>query len=311
VHLVLENDDNHARHLCPRPGVGACYDAQWNDDIHHALHVLLTGEGDGYYADYADDPIAHLGRCLAEGFAYQGERSPYRAGRERGEPSGALPATAFVSFLQNHDQIGNRAFGERLTVLARPAPLAAAVAVMLLAPAPPLIFMGEEWGTTRPFLFFCDFEPGLAPQVTAGRRREFAGLPHFRDEAARARIPDPAAAATFAASKLDWSECEEVPGQDYLARYRELLALRRAEIMPRLAGMRGGGRWRRFQRHGLAADWQLGDGSELHLVCNLSDVPLADIALPRGRLLYATHPSSGAGASPPWSVTWLLEVFDG
>ncbi|MBL8541728.1 MAG: malto-oligosyltrehalose trehalohydrolase, partial [Betaproteobacteria bacterium] len=182
VHLVLENDDNAARYLCRGGERDGCYDAQWNDDIHHALHVLLTGESEGYYADYADDPLAHLGRCLAEGFAYQGERSPYREGQPRGEPSAGLPATAFVSFLQNHDQIGNRAFGERLAALAAPERLAAAVAVVLLAPSPPLLFMGEEWGSTQPFLFFCDFEPTLAPQVTAGRRREFERFPRFRDE---------------------------------------------------------------------------------------------------------------------------------
>lgn len=309
VHLVLENDDNRARHLCAQKAAGACYDAQWNDDIHHALHVLLTGDDEGYYADYADDALAHLGRCLAEGFAYQGERSRYRGGRQRGEPSTGLPATAFVSFLQNHDQIGNRAFGERLTVLARPEPLAAALAVLLLAPAPPLLFMGEEWGTRQPFLFFCDFEPGLAPKVTAGRRAEFARFPRFRDEAARTLIPDPSAPATFAASRLDWGECER--GAACLARYRQLLALRRTEIIPRLAGIREGGNSRRFQRHGLAVDWQLGDGTLLHLVCNLSDRALADVVPPRGRLIYATHPSSDSGACPPWSVAWWLETPDG
>jgi malto-oligosyltrehalose trehalohydrolase len=311
VHLVLENDDNRTRYLCPQAAGGACYEAQWNDDIHHALHVLLTGERDGYYADYADDPTAHLGRCLAEGFAYQGERSLYRDDRCRGEPSGALPATSFVSFLQNHDQIGNRAFGERLTVLARPAPLAAALAVVLLAPAPPLLFMGEEWGTTQPFLFFCNFEPSLAPAVTAGRRKEFAQFPRFRDQAARERIPDPSVPETFAASKLDWGECARGPGAECLARYRRLLALRRTEIVPRLAGMSTGGYYRRFQRHGLAVDWPLGDGTMLHLVCNLSDVELEAVVLPRGRMIYATHPSSGGGAFPPWSVAWLLEAPDG
>ncbi|HQR53496.1 MAG TPA: malto-oligosyltrehalose trehalohydrolase [Burkholderiales bacterium] len=309
VHLVLENDDNAARYLCRGGERDGCYDAQWNDDIHHALHVLLTGESEGYYADYADDPLAHLGRCLAEGFAYQGERSPYRDGQPRGEASASLPATAFVSFLQNHDQIGNRAFGERLAALAAPERLAAAVAVVLLAPSPPLLFMGEEWGSTQPFLFFCDFEPTLAPQVTAGRRREFERFPRFRDEAARERIPDPAAAATFASSKLDWEDCQRAPGTQWLALYRQLLALRRAEIVPRLPGMHAGGRWQRLQQHGLAVDWQLGDGSRLHLVCNLSDLPLANVALPRGRLLHATHSSSAADI-PPWSAAWLLEAPD-
>ncbi|MGA8053819.1 MAG: malto-oligosyltrehalose trehalohydrolase [Burkholderiales bacterium] len=309
VHLVLENDDNHARHLCPEPGSGACYDAQWNDDVHHAFHVLLTREDDGYYADYAEQPLAHLGRCLAEGFAYQGERSRYRDGRRRGEPSAHLRATAFVSFLQNHDQVGNRAFGERLTVLARPEPLAAALAILLLAPAPPLLFMGEEWGTEKPFLFFCDFEPGLAPHVTAGRRAEFARLARFRDEAVRNLIPDPSSPETFAAAKLDWRECEHGPGAECLARYRRLLALRRTEIVPHLAGMGGSGRYRLFQGHGLAVDWTLGDDTKLHLVCNLSDVRLANVVLPSGRTLYANETSPGSLL--PWSVAWLLEDRDG
>ena len=314
VHLVLENDDNHARHLSLQPAGGG-YDAQWNDDVHHAFHVLLTGEDDGYYADYAERPLAHLGRCLAEGFAYQGEPSRYRDGRRRGEPSAHLRATAFVSFLQNHDQVGNRAFGERLTVLARPEPLAAALAILLLAPAPPLLFMGEEWGTETPFLFFCDFEPALAPQVTAGRRAEFARLARFRDEAARNRIPDPSSPATFEAATLDWRECEQERGAQFLARYRRLLELRRTEIVPRLAGMSGSGQHRVFQRHGLAVDWTLGDGSRLHLVCNLGDTALSGVVLPRGRTIHA-HPASlrdrpDDGALPPWSVLWLLETRHG
>jgi len=315
VHLVLENDDNHARYLCPQPARGACYEAQWNDDIHHAFHVLLTGEDDGYYGDYADDPLTHLGRCLAEGFAYQGEPSRYREGRRRGEASAALPATAFVSFLQNHDQVGNRAFGERLTVLARPEALSAVVAVILLAPPPPLLFMGEEWDATTPFLFFCDFEPGLAPLVTAGRRAEFARLARFRDEASRALIPDPASPLTFESAKLDWSQCEHARGKDALARHRRLLELRRTEIMPRLAGMAEGGRSRVLEGRGLAVDWRLGDGSRLRLVCNMTDADLSGPRVPAGRVIYASHASLGNGLGtdslPPWSVVWTLELLHG
>ncbi len=143
IHLVLENDDNAARFLKPAGG----YRAQWNDDYHHAWHVLLTDENNGYYRDYQDAP-AHIARTLGEGFAYQGEHSPFR-GRARGEPSAHLPRADFVNFLQNHDQIGNRPMGERLTVLAEPAALEAALAVLLLQPGPPLMFMGDEWGATR------------------------------------------------------------------------------------------------------------------------------------------------------------------
>src|SRR5262249_21648131 len=147
----------------------ALYDAQWNDDIHHALHNLITGETDGYYSDYKSQPVRQLGRCLAEGFAYQGEYSEFH-GANRGEPSTDLPPSAFIPFLQNHDQVGNRAFGERIGELAAPAPLRAALEMLLLAPSPPLLFMGEEFGATSPFLFFCDFKGALAAAVTEGRR---------------------------------------------------------------------------------------------------------------------------------------------
>jgi malto-oligosyltrehalose trehalohydrolase len=136
VHLVLENEANQARLLGP-----GRFDAQWNDDFHNALHVLLTGESAGYYGAYADDPMARLVRCLAEGFAWQGE--PMR-GRPRGEPSAGLSPMCFVNFLQNHDQVGNRALGERLSVLADPKRLEAACALLLLTPAVPMLFMGEE-----------------------------------------------------------------------------------------------------------------------------------------------------------------------
>ena len=171
IHLVLENDDNHATLLdpCCDPPQGR-YRAQWNDDYHHAFHVLLTCELTGYYKDYKNAE-ALLARTLGEGFAYQGEPSPHRSGSLRGEVSRLLPATAFVNFLQNHDQIGNRALGERLTKLAPATALEAAITVTLLAPAPPLMFMGDEWGSQQPFPFFCDFEGELGNAVRRGRRR--------------------------------------------------------------------------------------------------------------------------------------------
>ncbi len=161
----------------------------------------LTGERDGYYADYAERPLWHLGRCLAEGFAYQGEPSRYRGGRPRGEPSAHLPPTAFVSFLQNHDQVGNRAFGERIGALAAPRPLAAATACCCSRRRSRMLFMGEEFGASAPFLFFCDFGPELAAAVTNGRRAEFGRFERFRDPAAQDAIPDPNDPATFERSQ--------------------------------------------------------------------------------------------------------------
>ena len=313
VHLVLENDDNTVHHLCGAATNDACFDAQWNDDFHHALHVVLTCERDGYYSDYADRALHHLGRCLAEGFAYQGEPSPFRDQRRRGEPSATLTATAFVNFLQNHDQIGNRAFGDRLSVLAPPEPIAAAIAVLLLAPSPPLLFMGEEWGTRRPFPYFCDFEGDLATRVTTGRRREFARFERFRDEANRLLIPDPCAPSTFRSAKLEWREKELPPGAKWLDLYRTLLTLRRAEIVPRLPGMGRDARYHVLQDQGLAVDWNFGDGCQLHLLCNLSGGDLTGVLLPRGRLIYTNCAVLGdalaAGALPAWTVVWILESF--
>lgn len=212
VHLVLENDDNEARFLTDY--------AQWNDDAHHVLHVVLTNERSGYYRDYGD-PIRALGRALTEGFAYQGEDSQHR-GRPRGTPSAHLPPSAFVDFLQNHDQVGNRALGERITMLAPWERVRIAATIVLLAPSVPLLFMGEEWGASTPFLFFCDFSGDLARRVTEGRRREFPGS------------PDPNDPATFERSKLRWEERGEPSHREIAEFYRETLALRREHVVPLL-----------------------------------------------------------------------------
>jgi 1,4-alpha-glucan branching enzyme/maltooligosyltrehalose trehalohydrolase len=305
VHLVLENDANQARYLTRDAGP-LHYTAQWNDDLHHALHVLLTGETDGYYRDYGDDPLAHLARCLTAGFAYQGEASAFRGGRARGAPSGHLPPAAFVGFLQNHDQVGNRAFGERITRLAAPEAVRAAVALLLLCPATPLLFMGEEWGAGQPFLFFCDFDAELAPRVAAGRRAEFADFPAFRDEQARARIPDPGAPETFAASRLDWTRAAAAAGRAWLAFYRELLAIRHAELTPRRAGIPAGqAGWQRLGPTALEVRWPLGAGGHWVLRANLGDVALPTAFLD-AHWVYFTHPP-GTDVLPPWSVFWHRE----
>ena len=270
VHLVLENDNNEARHL-HSSGEARGFDAQWNDDLHHAFHVLLTGETDGYYADYADQPARHLGRALAEGFAYQGERSQHRGGAARGEPSGALSPISFVSFLQNHDQVGNRAFGERLAALADEPALRAAVCAWLLAPAPPLLFMGEEFGAATPFLYFCDFGAELGEAVTRGRRREFAAFARFASAEAQAAIPDPNASETYERSRLDWSCLSAQPHARWLACYRQLLALRREHIVPLLGGLSGpAGCFTATRPAGLVVEWRLARGSRLEIRLNLS-----------------------------------------
>jgi 1,4-alpha-glucan branching enzyme len=235
---------------------------------------------------------------LAEGLAYQCETSRFRQGRPRGEPSAELPPTAFVGFLQNHDHVGNHPFGTRLAARASEQALHAGAAVLLLSPTIPLLFMGEEWASRRPFAFFCDFAPQLAQSVRDGRRREFAQFPDFRDEAARERIPDPTAAATFAASQLDWAEVEAPEHACWLARYRALIEIRRREIVPRLAGMPGfAGRYRVLAAKAVEVEWRLGDGSQLILLANFSEEAVSGSPqCQNGDLVYSSA-SPGAPAS--------------
>jgi maltooligosyltrehalose trehalohydrolase len=260
VHLVVENDDNRASLL------SGDYDAQWNDDAHHVLHHLLTGETQGYYADYADQPAQALARCLAEGWLYQGQRSRYRGGQPRGEPSGGLPPTAFVLFLQNHDQTGNRALGERLAGLVdEPARLRAAVALQLLAPQIPLIFMGEERGSRTPFLYFTSHaDPALAEAVRAGRQREFSGFASFSAQDAAA-LPDPNDPATYQASR---PTADGADAQAWMRDYAALLQLRTRLIAPRLAGAGSLGA-SAIGTHAVFARWELAGGARLSVYANL------------------------------------------
>jgi maltooligosyltrehalose trehalohydrolase len=287
VHLVLENNRNEARYLVRDAGGRPLHaTAQWDDDVHHALHVLLSGEADGYYADYASDPLARSGRALAEGFAYQGEHSAFR-GKSRGEPSDSLPPDAFVGFLQNHDMVGNRAFGGRIDSVADPRLLAAAYACLLLTPLVPMLFMGEEFAASTPFLFFCDFGPELAAAVAAGRRREFQRFAAFTGEAAIAQIPDPNAAATFEASKLRWEERSRSPHRERLELVRELLALRRQRLAPHLSRLRRGGRYE-VERGALRVAWDLEDGSAWRLLAHFGHEAVEIAQGPMGDVIFST-----------------------
>jgi maltooligosyltrehalose trehalohydrolase len=278
VHLVLENEDNTASLLhgadVPKTRSVGTYEAQWNDDGHHTLHVLLTGEHEGYYAPYADTPAQRLARVLQDGFCYQGEPYLLHNGAPRGEPSGALPPTAFVLFLQNHDQIGNRAFGERLTRLVHPDALHAAQALVLLCPQIPLLFMGEEWGSLRPFYYFTSHHGALADAVREGRQRDFAGFAAFADPHLRARIPDPNDERTFLDSEPGEADPTLPEHLDWLHRTHRLLALRHAQIVPRLVGARALDAVA-LGSSGALARWRLGDGSVLTLAVNLGPQPVA------------------------------------
>jgi 1,4-alpha-glucan branching enzyme len=245
--------------------------------------VLATGETDGYYVAYADSPARHLARCLAEGYAYQGEVSPF-TNEPRGAPSTHLPPSCFVDFLQNHDQIGNRARGERLTSLSSEKVLKALSAIQLLAPSPPLIFMGEEWGCRQPFHFFCDFEAELGEAVRKGRREEFKRFASFKGS-----IPDPLAESTFKQSVLDWKKRDST----WLAHYKKLLHLRARAIAPRTFGP---GKYRMLSERAFEVKWE-----GLTLIANCGDQAVAVNAVPKEKPLW-----SNGTPGAPWSINWWI-----
>ena len=300
VHLVLENDGNEARLLDPATVIPeGKFRAQWNDDYHHAWHVLLTGERSGYYGDYANEPLNDIARILRSGFAYQGQPSPHRGGKPRGELSEHLSPTAFVSFLQNHDQVGNRALGERLEVLAPPERIEAALAVMLLAPMPPLLFMGEEWGETRPFQFFCDFHGELAHAVREGRRKEFK---HAYENLDHGKIPDPVSELTYSESAIRWDSLDQLHHAKRRNLVQRLLECRASDVTPHLANVANVKTDAMVVGTVLTASWRL-DGGTLHLKANLGDEPASGKG-PPGRVIWNYQRPT---ALPPWSVFWTWE----
>jgi maltooligosyltrehalose trehalohydrolase len=308
VHLLLENDNNAASLIGGQsPGSAKPYDAQWNDDFHHAAHVVLTDERVIYYADYAPAPVERLGRALAEGFAYQGEYSGYRK-RPRGESTAGLPSLAFVNFLQNHDQIGNRAFGERLSQLADPQALRAMSAVLLLAPSIPLLFMGEEHAAPEPFLFFVDFPSELARAAREGRQRELAGFPGFE----RGQIPDPTAESSYRRSMIDWTKQSEAFHAEWLKHYRILLEIRAREIVPRLANPPQAPASFHLDGNGtLAVSWTLDTAERLMLLAHLSAARIASPGLKVcGRPIWTsarvTIYDEELSDLEPWFVGWFI-----
>lgn len=264
------------------------FDAQWRDDIHHPLHVMLSGERHGYYRHAAEAPAQRLVEALRAGFAGPGQAP--------------LPPTAGIAFLQNHDQIGNRPGGERLSCLAAPAALQAATALLLLAPTVPLLFMGEEWASRQPFLFFTDHPPPLAEAVREGRRAETRRL--GAHPALAARLPDPNAVTSFLRSLPRFADALSAEGAGWQARVAALLRLRRAQLVPRLEGSRLIDAEVLAPR-ALRARWRLGDGACLDIACNLGETALA-LAPGAGRLLHDSRPGAAAQWLPgPGCRVWL------
>ncbi|MGY5810733.1 malto-oligosyltrehalose trehalohydrolase [Rhizobium sp. LEGMi198b] len=297
IHLILENEDNNSGLLARDPyGKPSHFTAQWNDDIHHALHVAATGETFGYYRDYVDCR-SHIGRALAEGFVFQGEHMGYR-GRSRGSPSAGLPPTAFISFMQNHDQIGNRAMGDRMVTSHSIEAIKAIAAVYLLSPQIPMLFMGEEWGATTPFPFFCDFDEELNSKVRLGRKEELSRLPGFDAEDA----PDPTSEATFCSAKLRWDEAEQDKALN--AYYERLITLRREKIVPLLPHAQGHSAVHDKSGSLVRVTWRLGQ-AKLGLIANLSDQAVA-ATIPADAQTLFTSGYIASDQISPWAVAWGL-----
>jgi maltooligosyltrehalose trehalohydrolase len=220
--LIAETDRNDPLTITPREAGGLGMDAQWADDLHHAIHVAVTGERDGYYADYRG--LEDVAAAYARGFVYDGRHSPYRQ-RRVGAPLGARPGTRLVTCLQNHDQVGNRPFGDRLTTLAEPALVRTAAVLLCASPTTPMLFMGEEYGEQAPFQFFTSHpEPELAASVREGRRAELASFAAFGGR----EVPDPQEERTLTRSTLDHAGASTDGGRQRLALWTDLLALRRS-----------------------------------------------------------------------------------
>jgi malto-oligosyltrehalose trehalohydrolase len=301
AHIVLENHHNEARRL-RRAGV-----SQWNDDYHHALHVLLTGETEGYYQDYAERPLWQLGRALAHGFIYQGEHSKV-SGEPRGEPSGQLPPSAFVNFLQNHDQIGNRALGERLAVLAEPQALRAGLTLLLLAPQIPMLFMGEEYAARQPFFYFCDYQGDLAQAVREGRRAEFKGFAAFSDPSKREKIPDPNARATFEQSQLSWNERTNETHRVWWDYTRSLLRVRAEVIAPLITRLRPERSEFDVADDVLSVTWSDERGVALQMIGNLKAAAARIDRLPTGRQVFSSlqEQASATNSLAAWEVRFFV-----
>lgn len=312
THLIVENSDNQEVWLRRDSGSQPVhYTAQWNDDVHHLLQAAATGENTGYYADFDnfEERSGMLGRALAEGFAYQGEMKPHE-GMKRGEPSGGLPATAFVVYMQDHDQVGNRIKGDRITNIAHDDAVKALTAIYLLSPQIPMLFQGEEWASSRPFPFFCDVPAELQDTVRKGRQEELKSAPEHEDpnKPDVEKAVDPTSAKTFASAKLDWASLKKERHYSWLQHYRSLIDVRKAEIIPRLAGQSGfAGQFELLGVKSVLVTWRMGDGTVLRLYGNLAEETQEGVPPVRGRRVFLQG-FVEEGRLGPWTVLWTVEV---
>jgi maltooligosyltrehalose trehalohydrolase len=317
VHLIAEDHGNLVHMLRPESEGGWGFDGLWADDFHHQLRRLLAGDCESYYRDFSGT-VDHLVTTIQKGWFFCGQFSEHLQ-RPRGTDPQGLPPRSLVVCLQNHDQVGNRALGQRLHHQVDLAAWRAASALLLCSPATPLLFMGQEWAASSPFLFFTDHHRDLGRRVTEGRRHEFRHFSAFADPATRERIPDPQAVATFEASRLDWSERARPPHAGVLALYRELLRLRRTEPALRATG-RDSYAVTAIGDSALALLRRASDGPALLLVCRLrgsgpvrvSDRPLLreylgrrwDLVLTTEEALYAVDPQPPTAnlSSADWGI---------
>ena len=269
VLLVAEDHRNLRVMMDPPERGGWGLDGVWADDFHHVARRLAAGDEEGYYRDYAGT-TREMARTLRDGWLYQGEPSVHEGGPRGTSPAG-LSLSRFVICLQNHDQVGNRAFGERLHHQVAPEVFRALTAVLLLAPETPLLFMGQEWAATSPFLYFTDHQNALGRLVSEGRRSEFRHFRAFADPATRDTIPDPQAEETFLRSRLDWGERTHPLHAGVVTLHHDLLALRRTLVADEVSGLEGQDRIAAIDRDGVMLRRRVRDGGELVLVARFRD----------------------------------------
>ncbi len=298
VHITTEDDRNITWHI-EREADGSIghVSGEWNDDFHHTAHAMATHEQEAYYRDYDPKSAEQMATALATGFVFQGDDSQHR-GKKVGTSSAHLPPTAFVNFIQNHDQVGNRAFGDRLRSLASARIYDCLQAILLLSPQIPLMFQGDEFGDCNSFCFFTDFDGELASAVSKGRKKEFRKFAAFEDEEAAEVFPDPNHERTFEISRLDWNQLVHPVQRRRLQVTTKLLQIRRDILMPLLDGAQGDCGSALVDERSFVVSWELQPGQFYHLFANLSDETweiedgLLTDAVDAADIVYSNHKSA-------------------